>query len=324
MSLNPSHNIPSHDILILAYFRQSYEHRVEISPTGQTQLVRLTEQPFADEALHLAWSRDGRHWQPFNGNNPVWPEQWMRDPFVGRGPDGAFHLVVTVQGNYHSRACLYARSRDLISWEEVRLLPVMERVAAAHNVWAPEWAYDEEQQEYLLFWSSSFAEAGWKESRLWCCRTRDFETFTEPLVMFEPPYSVIDGSLVHDRDSYYLFHKEEFGAVKGERRAIRLAVSQRSDGPYILHQGPLNGGQIVPIITEGPTVFPDPLQPGWILTYDFCMSDNYGSSWSPDLLTWSELPDVSFPASARHGSVIPITEAEWKALLEKWNSMAVQ
>ena len=176
----------SHDkngsLYALAYFRQIYGGQVEIDEAGQTQMVELTEQAMAVEALHLAWSRDGRHWHALNDNRPILTDVWMRDPFLNRGPDGWFHLLAT--GGWSKRDCLYLRSRDLVTWEEPRSLPLMKSVPHANNVWAPEWFFDEPNGEYFLLWSSSFAYEGWKESRLWCCRTRDFLSFSAPQVLF--------------------------------------------------------------------------------------------------------------------------------------------
>ncbi|HSA00854.1 MAG TPA: family 43 glycosylhydrolase, partial [Candidatus Paceibacterota bacterium] len=56
---------------VLAYFRQRYESRVEIDADGQTRTVPLPN-PMKEEQLHLALSTDGRHWEPLNGNRPVW------------------------------------------------------------------------------------------------------------------------------------------------------------------------------------------------------------------------------------------------------------
>ena len=307
----------NNSIWMLAYFGQHYGGRVEIDETGRAYVVEV-RQAMEREHLHLAWSRDGRHYSALNRNEPTWPGQWLRAPFVGRGADGRFHLVATGPRDEDGvqRSCLYAVSSDLISWES-RSIPVMRSVAQARNVWAPEWFYDAKAGEYLLFWSSSFRDAGWKESRLWSCRTRDWQEFSEPKVFFEPPYSAIDGTLIEHEGTYFLFHKEEeFGALKTERRAIRLATSSSPDGPWTIYQGPLNGGQIVPIITEGPSVLPDPTGEGWLLLYDFCMADGYGASHSSDLFHWRELPpdEVAFPLAARHGSAFEVSPDEFAAV----------
>lgn len=314
---------------VLAYFRQRYDSRVEIDAQGQVSNVPLPE-PMAVEQLHLALSTDGRHWTPLNDNQPVW-EQRVRDPFIRRDADGLWHLVATgaardrrTAGPGRGPVCLHATSRDLIHWQEARSLWLMEGVTnnaggRPRNIWAPAWTTDPKTGETVLYWSSSFEDAGWKRSRLWQARTRDWKSFTPAQVLFAPPYSVIDGDLLERDGKYYLFHKEEeFGAATGERRAIRVATADALEGPYQIHQGPLNQGQIVPVITEGPSVMPDLLKPGWLLLYDFCMSNGYGASSSPDLLTWTVEKDVSFPPDARHGSVARLTEAEAARLKEKF------
>ncbi|HWQ91828.1 MAG TPA: hypothetical protein VN673_09160, partial [Clostridia bacterium] len=313
------------DVWLLAYFRQRYEGRVEIDSEGRAHQVPLPN-PMREERLHLALSTDGRHWEPLNGNRPVW-DQWMRDPFVQKGPDGLWHLLATGGVRRTGReetdlgpACLYAHSRDLLKWENARSLRLMQGVRdeagrLARNIWAPEWFLDKATGEVVLLWSSSFEDAGWKRSRLWFARTRDGQTFTPAKELFAPSYSVIDGTLLEHGGKYYLFHKEEeFSPNTGERRAIRLAIADRLEGPYRIHEGELNRGQIVPVITEGPAVMPDPQKRGWLLLYDYCMSNRYGVSSSPDLIQWSIEESVSLPPDARHGSVARLTAGEAVAL----------
>jgi hypothetical protein len=309
---------------LLTYFRQRYPTRIEIDSAGKTVEVPLPN-PMQIEKLHMAISTDGRHWEPLNNNQPVWQQQ-MRDPYLHRGPDGLWRIVATgSNGNAEERkkfgpACLYATSADLIYWKAESYLHLMKDVsdstgALVRNIWAPEFYYDDATKEYMLFWSSSFKDAGWKESRLWYCKTRDWKTFTPAKVLFAPPYSVIDGTLIKNKDTYYLVHKEEeFGVKTGERRGIRLATSAKPEGPYRIYNGPLNNGQIAPTITEGPSVMPDPVKPGWLLLYDYPMADRYGISSSSDLAGWNIEQNISLPQDARHGSVSRITEKEAAAL----------
>jgi len=310
---------------VLAYFRQRYPTRIEIDAQGNTQEIPLPN-PMQVERLHLALSTDGRHWEPLNDNQPVW-DHFIRDPDIRRGPDGIWHLLATGGGPRYDRRtlgprCLHATSQDLIHWQVAGYLPLMkgaknEAGQMARNIWAPEWFHDETTGDAVLIWSSSFEDAGWKNSRLWLARTKDWQTFTPAKVLFDPPYSVIDGTLVKHDGTYYLFHKEEeFGAKTGERRGIRVATSEHLEGPYTIHQGPLNNGQIAPVITEGPAVLPDPLSDRWLLLYDFCMSNGYGISHSTDLTHWTKEEDVSFPPDARHGCVFRITPAEAARLRE--------
>lgn len=315
------------NVYMLTYFRQRYPTRVEIDSQGKVFEVPLPD-PMQVEKLHIALSKDGRHWTALNNNEPIW-EQQMRDPYVRRGPDGLWRLMATGGGRRADRrvvgpSCLYATSKDLINWQVEGSLPLMKDVRnkegnLARNIWAPEWFYDEEKDEYMLFWSSSFKDAGWKESRLWYCKTRDWKTFTPAQVLFEPPYSVIDGTLLKQDGSYYLFHKEEeFGEKTGERRAIRLAVSKKLEGPYTIIDGPLNDGQIVPVITEGPTVEKDLVKPGWLLLYDYCMANRFGVSYSPDLKNWTIEEDITYPSEMRHATISIIKPEEAKKLLKAY------
>ncbi len=82
----------------------------------------------------------------------------------------------------------------------------------------------------------------------------------------------------------------------------------------MVHQGPLNHGQLVPVITEGPCVMPDPTRPGWLLLYDFCMSNGYGVSSSSNLFDWTVEQGVTFPPEARHASTAWLSAAEAAAL----------
>ena len=315
------------DVYMLTYFRQRYPTRLEIDSAGNLVVVQLPD-PMLISKLHIALSLDGRNWTPLNDNNPVW-EQNMRDPYVHRDPDGLWRIVATGGGRGGDRervgpGCLYATSKDLINFQVEGSLPLMkdyrnEEGALARNIWAPEWFYDEKNNEYMLFWSSSFKDAGWKESRLWYSKTKDWETFTPAKPLFEPPYSVIDGTMIEHDGTYYLFHKEEeFGAITGERRAIRLAISNKLEGPYTIIEGPLNQGQLVPVITEGPSIVKDLLKPGWLLLYDYCMTDRFGASYSSDLINWSIEDDVCFPPEARHGSISILKPEEAKKLIEAY------
>ena len=199
-------------VYMLTYFRQRYETRIEIDSAGRTVHVPLPD-PMNVENLHIALSTDGRHWMALNDNKPIWNQQ-MRDPYVRRGHDGVWRLMATGGGRRADRkeagpSCLYATSTDLVHWQKEDLLPLMKGVRndegnMVRNIWAPEWFYDEKEGDYFLVWSSSFEDAGWKKSRLWYCRTKDWKEFTPAKPLFEPSYSVIDGTLLLKDGKYYL------------------------------------------------------------------------------------------------------------------------
>jgi hypothetical protein len=298
---------------VLAYFRQVYSHRVEQTPNG-VELVKLTDEELLIEALHLAYSRDGTHWTALNNNRPILSVSptfpGLRDPFLQRGRDGAFHLVGT--GGSERRDILYSRSPDLIAWEPPRSLPVMRAIPEAKNAWAPEFLYDPAQDNYLVYWSSSRGRYGWDDSRIWCARTSDFSQFSAPRLLFDPGFTVIDATIVPLDDVFYMFFKDErFGHPHGEHRAIRVALGAHLEGPYQIQTE-----HITPIITEGPAVQPLPNSDRWLLLYDYCMDNRYGASISTDLLHWDMVENAAFPPNARHGSICAVSEEELTGLLQ--------
>jgi hypothetical protein len=318
-SLYSQTSISKKNVYMLTYFRQRYPTRIEINAKGETIEVPLPD-PMLIAKLHIALSTDGRHWTPLNDNKPVW------DQFIHRGPDGLWRLVATGGGRdadarkKYGPSCTFATSKDLIHWQFEQSLYLMkdvrnEKGELVNNIWAPEFFYDEVTKEYTLFWSSTFEDAGWKKSRLWYSKTKDWKTFTTAKILFAPSYSVIDGTIIKNGKTYYLFHKEEeFGAITGERRGIRVATSNQITGPYKNYNGPLIGGQIAPTITEGPSVMRDPVSPGWLLFYDYPMADKYGISTSRDLKNWKIEQNISIPPDARHGSLSKLTALEAEAL----------
>ncbi len=64
----------------------------------------------------------------------------------------------------------------------------------------------------------------------------------------------------------------------------------------------------------------DPLKPGWLLLYDYCMTNRFGASYLPDLIHWTVEKDVSFPSEARHGCVSLLTPEEAKTLIKTYSS----
>lgn len=317
-------------VWMLTYFRQRYPTRIEVNEKGETVEIPLPN-PMLSAKLHIALSKDGRHWKALNNNEPIW-NQFMRDQYIHRGADGTWRLIATGGGGGAENrknlgpSVTYATSKDLISWKFEKYIHLMKNVKDetgnfVGNIWAPEFHYDQNTKEYTIFWSSTFKDAGWKESRLWYCKTNDWVNFSAAKVMFAPPYSVIDGTLTTHQGIYYLFHKEEeFGAKTGERRAIRLATAKNIEGPYKIFEGQLNKGQIAPTITEGPSVIKDPIKKGWLLLYDYPMVDQYGISSSTDLFNWKLEKNTSMPDDARHGSVSKLSAAEANALLKAFPS----
>ena len=265
------------------------------------------------DGLHLAYSADGLKWTPLNhGESYLRPtvgkDKLMRDPFILQGKDGMFHMVWT--SGWWDKQIGYASSPDLINWSEQKGIPVMEHEPMARNSWAPEMAYDPETGEYIIFWASTIPgrhsdvasserEKGLNH-RMYCTRTKDFESFSPTEIFFNPDFSVIDATILPKNNQFYMFLKNE--NPNPPEKNIRIAISDKASGPY-----PVNVS--APITSkywaEGPTA----LEIGeYVYVYfDKYTMHQYGAVRSKNMVDWEEVSDrVSFPTGARHGSVFKV------------------
>src|SRR5204863_8744047 len=103
-----------------------------------------------------ALRQDGYHYEPLN-NGAAWlphehPAEFMRDPFVARGPDGTFHTVWTWE--WRVKTIVHATSHDLITWSKQQEIPLMANVPGTANTWAPELYWVAAKSKWLVVWSS--------------------------------------------------------------------------------------------------------------------------------------------------------------------------
>jgi hypothetical protein len=275
-----------------------------------------------ESGMHLAISRDGLRWEAVNGGRAVYNPQagsqkLVRDPCAIVGTDGRFHMVWTTGWEGHDIG--YAASDDLIHWSEPRIVPVMAREPTAGNCWAPELFYDDVEDRYLIFWATTIpgrfpATDGQGRSRnldhrIYCTTTRDFESFTPTRLFYEPGFMVIDSTIEKVGNGYAMFLKDETDVPNTPAKTIHVAWADAPGGPWS-GPGPSISGRLW---SEGPTAFKKGDR--WIVLFDQYRDHNYGARESADLETWTDIADrIALPAGIRHGSVVPITAAQFEAL----------
>lgn len=279
------------------------------------------------EQIYFAVSKDGRQWDALNGGEPTLVskigEKGVRDPFLLRSQDGKkFYLLATdlsINLNHDWGRAVHAGSKSLVIWESNDLThwsePRLVKVAAddAGCTWAPEAIYDEDTQDYLVFWASTNKSDNFAKQRIWASRTKDFRTFSKAFVYIEKSQSVIDTDIVRDSGNYYRFSKDE------TFKAITMEVSKKLMGPW----------QDVPQFSlakmtgyEGPACFLlEPAAggkpPTWCLLLDqYSKGTGYHPFVCNDLGSgqFKQKSDFKFPFHFRHGSVMPVSAVEFNAL----------
>ncbi len=271
------------------------------------------------DGLHLAYSLDGYKFQALHKDSvilrpAVGNDKLMRDPAIIRGGNGKFHMVWTVSWN--EKGIGYATSSDLVNWSKQQFIPVMEHEPNARNTWAPEITYDSRNKLYMIYWATTisglFPETQAQEEnaynhRMYYTTTKDFKTFSETKLLYEPGFNVIDATIVHDDNRFIMFFKDE--TINPPQKNIKLAYSTNLEGPYVEAGKPITGGYWA----EGPTTLK--IDNTWIVYFDKYVNHNMGAVKSDDLENWIDISDqVSFPEGARHGSIIRISKKEFEKL----------
>jgi beta-xylosidase len=273
-----------------------------------------------EDGLHLLYSYDGLKWEKLNGGNSfLKPEvgisKLMRDPCIIRTKDGIFHMVWTA--GWTEKGIGYAWSKDLVNWSDQKYLEVMAHEDNARNCWAPEIIFDEKEKQFLIFWSTTVtgrfseteAQAESKYNhRIYCTTTKNFESFSETMLFYEPGFNVIDATIARDRNRYVMFIKDE--TVSPSQKNIRIAFSKSLYGPYGKASVPITGNYWA----EGPTVLKN--GKGWTVYFDKYREHSYGAVRSSDLRKWEDLSGaISFPEGTRHGTIFKIRGAELRKIL---------
>ncbi|WP_431330842.1 family 43 glycosylhydrolase [Streptomyces sp. IPPR8] len=294
------------------------------------------------EQIRYALSRgnDALRWRELNGGEPVLTsttgERGLRDPFVIRSPEGdRFFMIATDLRMYRnssgswdevqrhgSKSIMVWESTDLVHWTDQRLVEVAPDNAG--NTWAPEAYWDDELDAYVVFWASKLyadddpGHTGSTYNRMLYATTEDFRSFSEPKVWNDPGYSVIDSTVVEHEGTYYRYTKDERDPSSGSpcskfvtaEKSTSLTDTSFDFVSDCIGRGAMERG-------EGPTVFKSNTEEKWYLFVDEYGGRGYLPFETTDLASgeWTPSTDYQLPASPRHGTVIPVTQAEYDRLL---------
>ncbi|MHB9055939.1 MAG: GDSL-type esterase/lipase family protein [Paludibacteraceae bacterium] len=275
------------------------------------------------DGLHFAYSTDGLKWMPLQKDSiylkpTVGKDKLLRDPSIVQDENGIFHMVWT--SGWWDKGIGYASSKDLKNWSPQKNIPVMEKFRETKNTWAPELFYDKKEKIFYIFWSSTipgeFPEISTSESekglnhKLYYVTTKDFETFSDTKLFYNPGFSVIDGAILEKENRYYLFMKNENS--NPPEKNIRFVSGTKPYNFPVEVSAPITGKYWA----EGPS----PLQIGeyTYVYFDKYRDKKYGAVRSKNGIDWEDVSDsVSFPAGTRHGTAFKVTKDVFNQLNKK-------
>lgn len=296
---------------------------------GKVALAQQTGDPYmfsyfknnGEDGLHLAYSYDGFTWTALRNDESFLKPQLskdklMRDPCIIRGGDNLFHMVWTV--SWTDKGIGYASSKDLINWSDQLYIPVMASEEGARNCWAPEITYNPEDKSYMIYWATTIegkfpetqteADNGYNH-RMYYITTKDFKTFTETKLLYDPGFNVIDASIIRKGNRWLMFLKDE--TREPVEKNLKMAYANQLEGPYTAASKPITGDYWA----EGPTV--GKIGKKYVVYFDKYTEHQYGAIASTDLVSWKDVSEkLKLPGGLRHGSVFRITKKELEVLLK--------
>ncbi len=283
-----------------------------------------------DEQICYALSDDGYNYTPLNHGAPVISSdtiaytQCVRDPHILRCEDGkTFYMVCTdmrsAYGWSSNRGMVLLKSTDLINWTHSAINFPTRYTKEWKNVirvWAPETIYDHKAGKYMVFYSLRTSDPGSFDKIYYQYANADFTDLEgEPRWLFDAGNATIDGDIVYNEadELYHLFYKQESG------RGIYQAVAKNLTDRWQMLPG--NVEQTKEAV-EGVGVCKAIDGKSWIIMYDCYGSGHYQFCKSEDLKTFQFVQNTQTKGkfTPRHGTIIPITQAEKDRLLREFGN----
>lgn len=287
-----------------------------------------------EEQICYALSDDGYNYTPLNGGFPVISSdtiaftQCVRDPHILRGEDGkTFYMVVTdMRSSYgwsSNRGMVLMKSTDLVNWTHSTVnFPTKypKQWGNVIRVWAPETIYDKQAKRYMVFYSLRTSDPKSFDRIYYSYVNDDFtDLIGEPQFLFDNGSATIDGDIVYNPADqlYHLFYKSEGGRgiFQATAKTLTAEPGKPAGSQWTKIDGHVDQTQEA---VEGVGVCQSIDGKSWIVMYDCYGNGHYQFCKSADLKTFQFVQNTATKGkfTPRHGTIIPITEAEKDRVLK--------
>jgi hypothetical protein len=257
---------------------------------------------------HIASAQNGKAYMfsNFKGNGE--DGLHLHDPCIIRTLDGTFRMVWIA--GWTERGIGYSSSKDLINWTKQKYFMVMEKEPTARNCWAAEIAYDKQNKQFLIIWSTTIpgrfpdtekaGDTGYNH-RIYSVTTKDFVSFSETKLFYDKGFNVIDATINGKGHKWFMFVKDE--TRNPPQKNIRMTATKSLYGPSSDPSKPITGNYWA----EGPSS--TKIGDTWFVYFDKYMEKKMGAVISKDLKSWDDISDkITFPDGVRHGSVFIVNK----------------
>ena len=310
-------------------------------------------------SLFMAISYDGYTFTAVNNGEPIISgdsiaeQHGIRDPHIYRAPSGKFYIAMTdlhvfgrekgirttqwerpdEYGWGNNRGLVLMASDDLIHWTHhvVRIDKLFpEHFGEIGCAWAPQTIWDPEAKKPMVYFTIR-QHAGDRTKLYYSYADEAFTTLeTEPQLLFEYPdekIQVLDADICPMPDGRYFMSyvsQENPGGIK-------YMISDRINHFDDYHAEQIDGENVG---CEAPNVWKRIGENKWVIMYDIYSVNphNFGFVETTDFKTFTPLGRFNEGkmkltisqngpnfVSPKHGSVIHITKAEAKRVMNYWN-----
>lgn len=296
-----------------------------------------------NEQISFALSDDGYSYTLLNQGLPVIKSdsialtQCVRDPHILRCEDGkTFYMVVTdmkcTLGWASNRGIVLLKSNDLIHWSHSTVNFPTKYPSKWKNVtrvWAPETIYDKDAGKYMVFYSLLTNDGTCEYDKIYYSYAN--EDFTdlegEPQYLFDSGSATIDGDIVYNEadNKFHLFYKSEAygGILQATADRLTPAPGEKPGSQWTKLEGHVEtntGAPRAPRGVEGVGVCKSLDGKSWVVMYDCYRDHHYQFCKSTDLKSFQWIADTKTQGvfTPRHGTIMPITQAEKDRLIAQW------
>ncbi len=279
------------------------------------------------ESINYALSEDGYNFTPLNGNKPFLFNEYgtkgIRDPYIFRDVNGGYYIIGTDMRSELGWASNHAfciwHSDDLVNWKQYPGIDMNDYLPESTRTWAPEVFYDREKGMYMIYWANQqhfSSDDRWTNTVMWYAYTKDFTKLeTEPKILYAPPCrkDAIDGDIIENNGTYYLYYKDE------NEKYICYVYSDKPEGPYLEPEN--KNITAFEDHTEGCCMYNITGTDTWVMIMDSYTKGYYVMQQTTDFVNFSAVKNecYSLDFSPRHGSVLNITDAEYETIKNHFN-----
>ncbi len=217
-----------------------------------------------------------------------------------------------------NRGLVLMKSTDLIHWTHSAINFPTKYPKLWKNVtrvWAPETIYDHQAKKYMVFYSLLTGDGNLNSINVFHSYVNDDFTdlVGDPKWLFDAGNATIDGDIVYNEadQMYHIFYKQESG------RGIYQAVAKNLTDKWQMLDGHVEQTKEA---VEGVGVCKSLDGKSWVVMYDCYGSGHYQFCKSEDLKTFTKVQDTKTHGrfTPRHGTIMPITQAEKDRLIAEW------